>query len=191
MSPGVLAPPGVRQLPLVAWLAVLWMLLWGTWSWANLLSGLLVGVLVTWLLPLPPVLEHARFRPLAVLRLVLVFGRDLLVASLQVAWLTLRRAAPRSAVVAVALRSDSDLILTLITQTVNLVPGTLVLDVDRRHRRLLMHVLVVRDDAEIERQRRDVLRVEERIVRALGSRREIAALEGMPDPHPPGPGAGS
>ena len=29
-----------HQLPLLLWLVLVWMLLWGTWSWANLLSGL-------------------------------------------------------------------------------------------------------------------------------------------------------
>ena len=32
-----------HQLPLLVWLVLVWNLLWGTWSWANLLSGVLVG----------------------------------------------------------------------------------------------------------------------------------------------------
>ena len=191
MSPEAIAPPGVRQLPLIAWLALLWMLLWGTWSWANLLSGLLVAVLVTWLLPLPPVVEHARFRPLAVLRLVGWFVWDLLVSSAHVAWLSLRPGPARAAVIDVQLRTDSDLLLTLITNTVNLVPGALVLDVDRTSRRLLVHVLLVRDEREVERQRRTVLVVEERVVKAFGSAREVAALDGPVDQRPPVPGSPS
>ena len=38
-------PPGHHlrhQLPLLAWLVLVWILLWGTWSWANLLSGLAI-----------------------------------------------------------------------------------------------------------------------------------------------------
>ena len=189
MSPEAIAPPGVRQLPLIAWLVLLWMLLWGTWSWANLLSGAVLAVLVTWLLPLPPVVEHARFRPLAVLHLVGWFAWDLLVSSLQVAWLSLRPGSARAAVIGVQLRTDSDLLLTLITNTVNLVPGALVLDVDRTSRRLLVHVLLVRDEAEVERQRRNVLVVEERVVKAFGSAREVAALDVPVDPRPPMPGS--
>ena len=191
MSPEAIAPPGVRQLPLIAWLALLWVLLWGTWSWANLLSGLLVAVLVIWLLPLPPVVEHARFRPIAVLHLVGWFVWDLLVSSVQVAVLSLRRGPARAAVIGVQLRIDSDLLLTLITNTVNLVPGALVLDVDRTSRRLLVHVLLVRDESEVEAQRRTVLVVEERVVKAFGSAREVAALDVPVHPRLPMPGSGS
>jgi multicomponent Na+:H+ antiporter subunit E len=188
VSPEAIAPPGLRQVPLIAWLVLLWILLWGTWSWANLLSGLVVAGLVTWLLPLPPVVEHARLRPLAALHLVAWFVRDLLVSSVQLARLSLRRGPARAAVIGVQLRTDSDLLLTLITETVNLVPGALVLDVDRTSRRLLVHVLLVRDGDEVEQQRRNVLIVEERVVRAFGSAREVAALDGPADPRPPTPG---
>lgn len=191
MSPEAIAPPGVRQLPLIAGLVLLWMLLWGTWSWANLLSGLLVAVLVLWLLPLPPVVEHARFRPLAVLHLVGWFVWDLVLSSVQVAWLSLRPGPVRAAVIGVQLRTDSDLLLTLISNTVNLVPGALVLDVDRTSRRLLVHVLLMRDESEVERQRRSVLVVEERVVKAFGSAREVAALDVRVDPRPSVPGSRS
>src|SRR4028118_188770 len=40
------------------------MLLWGTWSWANLLSGLLVALGVLVLLPLPHAVGGGRVRPL-------------------------------------------------------------------------------------------------------------------------------
>ena len=188
MSPETIARPGVRQLPLIAWLVLLWMLLWGSWSWANLISGLVVAGLVTWLLPLPPVVEHARFRPLAALRLGAVFLVDLFHSSAEVAWLAMRPGPVRAAVIGVQLRTDSDLLLTLITQIVNLVPGSLVLDVDRSSRQLLLHVLLVRDESEIERRRRDVLTVEEHVVRAFGSVREVAALDAPADPVPPRPG---
>ena len=182
MSPDALAPPGIRQLPLVGGLALLWVLLWGTWSWANVLGGVAVALVVTWVLPLPPVLEHARLRPWPVAVLLTLFIRDLMVSSAQVSWLAVRPSPPRAAIVGVQLRTDSDLLLTLVTQTLNLLPGSLVLDVDRTSKSLLMHVLVVRDDAEVERHRADALLVEERITRAFGSAREIAALRGPADP---------
>ena len=55
------AGPRLRsQLPLLAWLVVVWILLWGTWSWANLLSGLAVALVVMLVLPLPPVVGGTR-----------------------------------------------------------------------------------------------------------------------------------
>lgn len=184
MSPDALAPRGLRQLPLIAGLALLWVLLWGTWSWANVLAGLAVAAAVTWLLPLPPVLEHARLRPWPVLLFLGFFLRELLVSSAQVAWLAVQPGPPRAAVIGVRVRTDSDLLLTLVTQVLNLLPGSLVLDLDRDSRSLLVHVLLMPGESDVERHRADVLRVEERITRAVGSAREVAALQRPVDPLP-------
>ena len=184
MSPDALVGRGARQLPVLAWLVLIWVLLWGTWSWANVLSGVLVALLVTVVFPLPGVTEHARFRPLPVLSFLGFFLRDLAVSSVQVAWAAARPGPPvRSAVIVVQLRTDSDLMLTLIAETLTLTPGSMVLDIDRVHRTMLMHVLPVADQADVDRQRAEVLVVEERVVRAFGSAREIAALD-TPDGRP-------
>ncbi|TYP87102.1 Na+/H+ antiporter subunit E [Blastococcus xanthinilyticus] len=183
MSPDALVGRGTRQLPVIAWLVLIWVLLWGSFSWANVLSGLVAAVVVTVAFPLPGVTEHARFRPLAVLSFLGFFLRDLAVSSVQVAWAAARPGPPvRSAVIVVELRTDSDLLLTLIAETLSLVPGSMVLDIDRMHRTMLVHVLPVTDEADVERQRADVLVVEERVVRAFGSSREIAALDGPDGP---------
>jgi multicomponent Na+:H+ antiporter subunit E len=174
-----------HQVPLLLWLVLVWNLLWGTWSWANLLSGALVALGVTFLLPLPPVVGGSRVRPVALVRFLGHFVADLVRSGALVAWQTIRpQGIDRSAIISVQLRTDSDLLLTLVTQTLNLLPGSMVLDVDRASKSLLMHVLVVRDEGEVERQRADVLRVEERITRAFGSADEIATLRAPADPHP-------
>ena len=49
-----------HQVPLMVWLVLVWILLWGTWSWANLIAGTLLALVVTVLLPLPPVIGGAR-----------------------------------------------------------------------------------------------------------------------------------
>jgi multicomponent Na+:H+ antiporter subunit E len=62
-------PSRVRhQLPLLAWLVLVWILLWGTLSWANVVSGVVVALLLMLLLPLPPVAGGARVRPLSSMR---------------------------------------------------------------------------------------------------------------------------
>jgi multicomponent Na+:H+ antiporter subunit E len=167
----------LRQLPALVWLVLVWLLLWGTWSWANVLGGVAVAFLVTRLVPLPSVVENIRVRPLAVLGFVLVFSRDLLVASAEVAWRALRPGPPpRSAVITVGLRTDSDLLLTVTSEALTLVPGSIVLDLDRDRRTLAVHLLHVRDHTDLERQRAGVLLMEERVVRAFGRSREVAAL---------------
>ena len=168
-----------HQFTLLIWLVVVWILLWGTWSWANVLSGLVVALAVTTLLPLPPVVGRARLRPHAVLAFVGHFLLDLVVSGAQVAWRSVGPGgAPRGAIVRVQLRADSDLLLTMVAETVSLVPGSLVLDLDREQRQLAVHLLHVADAADVDRQKAAVLATEDRVVRAFGAPADIAAIRG-------------
>jgi multicomponent Na+:H+ antiporter subunit E len=173
------AGPRLRhQLPLLAWLVVVWILLWGTWSWANLLSGLAVALVVMLLLPLPPVVGGTRVRPLPLARFVGHFLVDLVVSGAQVAWRAIGPDGVRQgAIVRVQLRADSDLLLTVVAETISLVPGSLVLDLDREQRLISVHLLHADDHADVERQKAGVLATEDRIVRAFGTADDIAALE--------------
>jgi multicomponent Na+:H+ antiporter subunit E len=171
-----------HQLPLLVWLVLVWILLWGTWSWANVASGLLVALAVTVLLPLPAVVGGIRVRPLPLLGFLGHFLLDLALSGAQVAWQALRPGRQRhSAIVRVRLRTDSDLLLTIIAQTLCLVPGSLVLDLDREERSIALHLLHVRDLDHVELEKAGVLAMEDRVVRAFGSAAEIAALDLSPD----------
>lgn len=166
-----------HQLPLLLWLVLVWNLLWGTWSWANLLSGALVALGVTLLLPLPPVIGGATLRPVPLLRFLGHFLVDLVTSGAQVAWQTVRpRGIDRSAIITVRLRTDSDLLLTILSESLTLVPGSMVIDLDREHRTIALHILHVDSREDVERQRAAVLAEEERVVRAFGSSQEIADL---------------
>ena len=165
------------QVPLLAWLVLVWILLWGTWSWANLLGGVAVALVVTTLLPLPPVVGGLRVDPVGLLRFIGSFLVDLARAGALVAWQTVRpRGIGRSAILRVPLRTDSDLLLTVITEAVSLVPGSMVVDLDREAREIGLHVLSVDSHDDLERQRASVLRTEARVVRAFGTARDRAAL---------------
>jgi multicomponent Na+:H+ antiporter subunit E len=167
-----------HQLPLVAWLVVVWMLLWGTWSWANLLSGLLVALTVLTLLPLPHVVGGTRVRPVPLLVFLGHFVADLCTSGAEVAWQAVRPGGVhRTAIVQVQLRADSDLLLTMVAEATSLVPGSLVLDLDREQRVMTLHLLPVRDREDVERKKAHVLVVERRLVRAFGSAADLAALE--------------
>ncbi|WP_428965242.1 Na+/H+ antiporter subunit E [Micromonospora fluostatini] len=166
-------------------LIVVWVLLWGTLSWANILSGLVVALIVLAVFPLPPVKFSGRVRLLPSLRFVLRFFYDLVVASAEIAWLALRFGhTPRSAIIAVPLRVTSDLNLTLTAEALSLVPGSLILEVDRSTGTLYVHVINVRSREEVERFRRSVLELEARIVNAIGSPEERRRLA-EPAPHTP------
>jgi multicomponent Na+:H+ antiporter subunit E len=178
-----------HQLPLLVWLVLVWNLLWGTWSWANLLGGIVVALAVTLLLPLPPVVGGARLRPIPLLAFLGHFLADLVSSGALVAWQTVRpRGIDRSAIITVQLRTDSDLLLTILTESLTLVPGSMVIDMDRQRRTIALHILHVRGQDDVERQRTAVLAEEERVVRAFGSPDEIAALGLAPGSGVPGAG---
>jgi multicomponent Na+:H+ antiporter subunit E len=162
----------------MALLITVWMLLWGVFSWANLISGLVVSAIVLTVFPLPPVTFAGRPRPLGLLHLARRFVTDLVVASLQLAVLAFRFGhQPRSAIIRVPLRVPSDLVLTLTGEAVSLIPGSLIVDTDQASTTLYIHVIGVSDRAAVEQFRRGVYETEARIVRAIGSDAEIRMLD--------------
>ena len=159
------------SLPLVLWLTVVWVGLWGSLTVANLLGGLAVALLLVTVLPLTPVLDRAVVAPLAVVRFAGHFAVELVTASLQVVALALRPGlALRSAVVAVPVRGASDQLLTLLADAISLTPGTLTLEVDRPRSTLYVHVLDVGKGPDaVDRVRAEIVALERLAIRALGS----------------------
>lgn len=163
-----------QQLPLLIVLIVLWMLLWGTVSWLSVASGAIVAVLVTRLFYLPPVELSGRFNPFWAFVFLVQFATDLVVGSFSVAWQALRPHPVRTnAVVAVDLVTRSDFILTLTSLAISLIPGSLVVEVDRGRSILYLHAIAIASDADVDALRLRVKTVERRIVRALGSRDDV------------------
>lgn len=161
--------------------AVIWVLLWGDLSLANLVSGFLLGLLITWVFPLPPIDFHGRFRLWPHTKLIAILLFDLVRSSFVVAAQAFHFGhTMRNAVVRVDLKTHSDLYLTLTSELVSLVPGTLVMEARRQESVVYLHVMDVRSDADIEAARRKVLEAEERVVRSFGSDDEVAALRGEP-----------
>ncbi|MER7167751.1 Na+/H+ antiporter subunit E [Micromonospora sp. NPDC000207] len=158
----------------LGWLVSIWILLWGDVTWGNLLGGLLVGGAVLVFFPLPPVTFGGRLRVGALLAMGAAFAVDLVRASLHVAAVAVRPGPPpRSAIMAVPLRVHTDLNLALTAEVISLVPGTLIIDVDREAAILYVHVLDLDGTGGIEANRERVLAVERGIVRAVGSATEL------------------
>jgi len=161
---------------LLAWsgLVVVWMLLWGELSWLVFLSGIVVAMVVVTVFPLPPVTFLGKLRPLGLVRFTVRFLIDLVAASVQLAWTAFRFGyQPRCAVIAVHLAVHSDLNLTLCGEAVSLIPGSLIVDIDRDAGVLYIHVFDVSDRAAVERFRSKVHELEARIVGAVGSDEEL------------------
>ncbi|MEV0722507.1 Na+/H+ antiporter subunit E [Micromonospora purpureochromogenes] len=161
----------------LGWLIAVWNLLWGEISWGNLLGGALVGVAVLLFFPLPPVSFGGRLRPRALLVLLATFVAELVDASVHVAAIAVRPGyRPRGAIVGVRLRVGTDLNLALTAELISLVPGTLILEIDRDAGVLYVHVLDVRRPEDLSDSRDRVLAVEQRVVRAIGSDAEVRLL---------------
>ncbi|MEK8107521.1 Na+/H+ antiporter subunit E [Micromonospora sp. M12] len=147
---------------------------------ANLVGGLLVGGAVLAFFPLPAVSFGGRLRPLALLAFAGRFAVELVSASLHVARIAVQPGyRPRGAIIAVRLRVSTDLNLALTAEAVSLVPGTLILEVDRDTATLYLHVLDTHGPADLDVARERTRTVERRIVRAVGSSAELRQLESL------------
>lgn len=158
-------------------LTVVWVLLSGRISLGIVVAGFLIGLGVTLVFPLPPVVFRGRLHPVGALVLMVRLVVDLVRSSFVVALLAFRRESPKNAMVRVGLRSDSDLYMALVSELVSLVPGTLVVEARQSTRTLYLHVLGVAHRADLDDARRTVLEAEARVLRAFGSGEEIAIIE--------------
>ncbi|MCB1274381.1 MAG: Na+/H+ antiporter subunit E [Leucobacter sp.] len=166
----------VHEIPLLVGLVVMWMMLWEEASGLSLLSGVLISVLAMRLFYLPPVELAGRLDLWWTARYLGFFLWHLILASCQVAWLAVRPGpSPKTAIIAVRLRTRSDFILTVVGLTVSLIPGSLVAEVDRYSSTLYLHVLNTPTQRQIRQMRSQTLRIEELVTRAVGSRQEVEA----------------
>lgn len=152
----------------VLWLTVVWVMLWGAITPMSVVGGMLVAVIVLVLFPLPHVLMRLRPRFWPLIVLIARYSYDLVTASIQVAWLSIRPGEMAGGVVMdMELMGDDELLQVLTGEMVTLVPGSVVIELDPATRVLTIHALDVRTRQEAERMRRRVRGQEARILRAL------------------------
>lgn len=158
-------------------LGLLWLFLWGEFTWTTILTGMIVATIVPLVFYLPPTESRGR----AHIGWILWFVLKLFVAIVRSSMIVAGQAfgfrySRDAAVVGVRLRTSSDLILTGVAEASTLVPGTLVIDVDRESRDLYLHVFSVRSPQQIERARQDVRDTEALLILAIGSAAEVAQV---------------
>jgi multicomponent Na+:H+ antiporter subunit E len=152
----------------LCWLTLVWVLLWGKLSAANILGGLAIAMVITVLLPLPAVPIEGRLHPLSLLRLVVVVAYQLVLSSVQVAWLAVKPGPPLlSAVLRARLAIKSDLVLALAVNIMSLIPGSIVLEVDQERRLVYVHVIDVGNEKAVARFYRQVEQIERLLVAAF------------------------
>lgn len=156
-------------------LTAMWLLLWGSISPFTIVGGIITSYIIMFVFPLPSLDFRGKFRlwPFAIL--VFRFVLDLVVASFSVAWLAVRpQAPPKNSIIAVPLRSESDLILTITAEVISLIPGTVVVEASQEDHMLFLHLLGADTRQKIETTRRKMHEQEQRIVAAIGTDAELA-----------------
>lgn len=166
-----------QEWPLLLLLIFVWGALWQDFSVGNLLFGAIVSIVIVNLFPLPPVVLPGRLNLWYCLKLFIWFLGQVVAASVQVAFLALTRGKKtRSSVIAVPLRTESDLIVTTVGHVLTLIPGSFVVDVDRSSSTLYLHYLNIDSDEEVEKARANIRDIERRLIMAIGSHDEYDAI---------------
>ncbi|MEX0756774.1 MAG: Na+/H+ antiporter subunit E, partial [Acidimicrobiia bacterium] len=126
----------------MVWLTAVWVMLWESLSWANVLGGLAVAALVMVSVPSHKAETPVGFRPVAAVRLLGYFLWKLTEASARLTWeIFTPRNKINAAVVCVPLRSRVPGIVTAVANMVSLTPGSVTIEVDTDDMTLYIHVL--------------------------------------------------
>lgn len=165
------------QLPFMLWLILIWMLLWHQFTPLALVTGILVAIFVTRVFRLPTVELVGRINVWYSLVFIVRFLGAVVLGAMSVAIQVFDfRRQPGAAIVEIPLRYADDIVTTHVAVTASLIPGSLVVESDRDRRILYLHVIGVRSRADVDAFRDAVLRWERRIVRAVGTPEQYAAL---------------
>lgn len=172
---------GWRISGVLVWLTALWLLLWDDLSAANVLSGLAIAVAVLAVARTPRLRladdeERPRIRPLASLYLAGYVLYKLVEANLILAWeIITPKDRINVGVVAVPLRTDSEVAMMVVANVITLTPGTVTIESVGSPPVLYVNVLHLHS---IDDVRADLLHIEDLCVRAFGSARARAQLAG-------------
>lgn len=167
----------VEQLLYVLVLIIVWIFLWDDVSGMVILSGALLAFGLMRAFYLPPIQLSGRLNFYYGTYFLLWFMLNVTVASFQVAWLTVRpRPVDAGSVIAVDLATRSDLLITLVTMVNGLIPGSLVIEIDRARAVVFVHGLNCADEEELERVREKTHQIETLLICAIGSPHDIEAL---------------
>lgn len=168
----------IWHVPVLIWLTIIWLLLWGDVNTLNLVGGVLVSCMVLLVFPFPRVSVDGVVRPWSTIVLISKFLFDLAVASFHVGWLAIRpKAPPPSAMIQIDLVSHAELRQTLTGELISLVPGSLLIELDSQGRRMWLHILDAGTPEKVQRARRSARRQEHLLLKAIGTDAEVAESE--------------
>ncbi len=134
--------PRRHELPMLTLMVVVYLGLLGSLSLEAIVSAVVVALVLRVVLPLPMLPRDGEPHPVGLLRLGARVVYELVVSSAQVAWLALRPGPPpATSVVAIRLRTDSDLLAVVTSMIITLLPGSLLVDLDVPTATLYVHAL--------------------------------------------------
>ena len=167
----------LKRLPLLVWLVLVWGALWQDFSAGNLLFGALITLAVAQAFYLPPIELSGRFNLLSGVLFMLWFTQQVMIASFQVLyWAIAKGPRIRNAVIAVPLRSPSDLLMTAVGHVLSLIPGSLVVEVDRGSATLYVHAMNAPTPESVVKIRQGIQDIEARLIQVMGTKEELAAV---------------
>jgi multicomponent Na+:H+ antiporter subunit E len=157
-------------------LTTIWVLAWGSLTWANLAGGIAVSALLLVLVPDVRRATHLPIvRPWPLVCLTGRMVRDAAVSNLVVAREVLRpRPRISTGVVRVPLAGCSDEVVTILASLVALTPGTMPVEVEQDPTIMYVHVLHLDDPEEV---RRKIRSLRDLVVRTFGTPDAIAEIE--------------
>jgi len=157
-----------------AMLLAIWLLAWGSVTWANVVGG--VVVVVALLVALPDVRHRGTpviVRPGPLIRLVAHYLRDVIAANAQLAREVLRpRPRLRTAIVRVPLAGCTPEVLTAVANLVAMTPGQMPVEVEDDPPVVYVHVLQFTSAVAV---RREIWGLRDELLAAFGTREAIAA----------------
>ena len=188
----------MSRISLAVLLLAVWLLLWGSASAANILSGLAVIAVLYVVVPSSrPMLPSHLASPWGLARLAGSFAVSLVTSNLILSWAILSpRASVRTGVIRVPMTTNDIGIATMVTNITALTPGSMVVQVDQDGpvAVLWIHVLTPGQPEEVARR---VSALERACIRAVGTAEQRAALQAagepelLPAPDPSSPDSSS
>lgn len=167
-----------QEWPLLLLLLFVWGALWQDFSLGNMIFGAVIALVIVNLFPLPPVVLSGRINLWYCLKLFIWFMGQVVVASFHVAKLAIANGKKtHSAIIAVPLRTGSDLIVMTVGHVLTLIPGSFVIDVDRSSSTLYLHYIDIESPADVETARAAIRDIERRLIMAIGSPDEYEAIK--------------
>ncbi|PQM74285.1 Na+/H+ antiporter subunit E [Corynebacterium sp. J010B-136] len=150
----------------ILWLTIMWCLLMGEFTWANVFGGMLVGLGIVFFLPLPAMpISELNVSWGRLIRYMFIWTGELLWASVKVGWIAIRPGEkPKNAILRGPMRVENELVLSFAVVLYNLQPGGTVAEIDIANRMLTVHVLDATTQADIDREVANLVSLERRMI---------------------------